>query len=122
LTTLDALPPKLQAKLKQAEEAIYTNPDDALVNWDLQDLEQDFVQAGWVLQTEMETVETQVLITAAMLDRWFGSQGNSYRDRLSGNLKPQELAVVEKMFRQQLLNQSVTWQTHIAFLRAKIQP
>jgi putative ATPase len=63
-----------------------------------------------------------VLITAAMLDRWFGSQGNSYRDRLSGNLKPQELAVVEKMFRQQLLNQSVTWQTHIAFLRAKIQP
>jgi putative ATPase len=122
LISLDALPPKLQSKLQKAEEAIYANSDDAMVNWDLQDLQQDFAQMGWVLQIEMATTETQVLITAAMLDRWFTPNERSYHDRLGVSLNQKELAEVQKIFRQQLLNQQVTWQTNIAFLLAKIKP
>lgn len=121
LIAMDALSIKLRQKLPKAEEAIYSNSNDAMVNWDLQDLQQDFAQAGWVLQTEVETTETQVLITAAMLDRWFTPNGSSYIDRLGVSLTPHELVEVQKIFRQQLLNQQVTWQTKIAFLRAKIK-
>jgi putative ATPase len=122
LVAADTLSAKLRLKLKKAEEAIYTNANDAMVNWDLKDLQEDFVQAGFILQIEVETTETQVLITTAMLDRWFTPNGSSYIDRLGASLTPHELGEVQRIFRQQLLHQQVPWQTSIAFLRARMKP
>ncbi len=133
LVPTTAFPPALAKKLQQAEERIYADPDDAMVNWDLADLVTGFETAGLTVSADREISETSVLITAAMLDRWFTPNSAtpnpatpnpatpSYVDRLASSLNVKEIAVVERTLRQQLLNQTVTWHTTIGFIHAKIK-
>ena len=125
----------LREKVVAAEEAIYTDAADPLVNWDEGDLRTALEAAG--LTDARLTVEAQAeerLITAAHLDRWFGekdpladplSRGEgasvraSYRERLrAGGLTASEIERVEKLFREQLAEQAVGWATKIVFVRA----
>jgi putative ATPase len=127
LVSSTAFKPTLHQKLQAAEESIYANPQDARVNWNFADLPQWFEPSGLTVKIDREISQTAVLITAAMLDRWFTSNPAppslqlSYVDRLAQTLSLKEIAIVEHTFRQQLLNQTVTWQTTIGFLRAKIK-
>jgi hypothetical protein len=47
------LGPDLTARLQAAEDAIYHDPDDALVNWDLPELEAALLTAGFQLQGKL---------------------------------------------------------------------
>jgi putative ATPase len=118
-----SLTPGLAKKLQQAEEAIYVNPEDPMVNWDVADLGRWFSQAGCKANTNIEVSETQALITMAMLDRWFTPNPSqpSYTDRLANILSAKEITTVERIFRTQLLNQTVTWRTAIGFIHGLIE-
>ena len=115
----------LRARVAAAEEAIYADAADPLVNWDADDLRAALEAAG--LAGARLTVETQTeerLITAAHLDRWFGAgaaEGRpSYGERLlAGGLSAAEVGKVEKLFREQLAEQTVGWRTQTAFVRAE---
>ncbi len=114
----------LRDKVVAAEDSIYTDPDDPMVNWDADDLAAALEAAG--LTDVRLTVEEQTeerLITAAHLDRWFGAAAAdgrpSYRERLqSGGLSGAEIEEVERAFRRQLLDQAVGWRSRLAFVRA----
>ncbi|MCL4804202.1 MAG: AAA family ATPase [Anaerolineae bacterium] len=115
---------RLRDKVAAAEEAIYADAADPMVNWG----EADLLAALEVpaLSDARLTVDEQVeerLITAAHLDRWFGAGAAdgrpSYRERLlAGGLADSEVGKVEKLFRSQLLNQSVSWRSRLAFVGA----
>jgi len=115
---------RLRDKVAAAEEAIYADAADPMVNWG----EADLLAALEVpaLSDARLTVDEQVeerLITAAHLDRWFGAGAAdgrpSYRERLlAGGLTDSEVGKVEKLFRGQLLNQSVSWRSRLAFVGA----
>lgn len=115
---------RLRDKVAAAEEAIYADAADPMVNWG----EADLLAALEVpaLSDARLTVDEQVeerLITAAHLDRWFGAGAAdgrpSYRERLlAGGLADSEVGKVEKLFRGQLLNQSVSWRSRLAFVGA----
>src|SRR4030095_11172475 len=69
LTELDS---DLVARLRAAEESMYQTPTDALVNWDVPDLEVALVAVGFTLVSALQC-DTQVeerRITAAHLERW----------------------------------------------------
>jgi putative ATPase len=123
LIPIDAFKPALRKKLQQAEEVIYANPEDAMVNWDLADLVRSFEQAGFKVSTNIEVSETQVLMTMSMLDRWFTPNPGqpSYTDRLANMLTTQEIKTIEHTFRTQLLNQTVTWRTSIGFIHGLLE-
>ena len=116
---------KLRDKVIAAEEAIYSDTIDPLVNWDERDLTAALEAAG--LSDVRMTVEDQTeerLITAAPLDRWFGASAAdgrpSYRERLVvGELTEGETAKVEKLFRGQLLDQAVQWSSRIGYVEAE---
>ena len=116
---------KLRDKVIAAEEAIYSDTIDPLVNWDERDLTAALEAAG--LSDVRMTVEDQTeerLITAAHLDRWFGASAAdgrpSYRERLVvGELTEGETAKVEKLFRGQLLDQAVQWSSRIGYVEAE---
>ena len=116
---------KLRDKVIAAEEAIYSDTIDPLVNWDERDLTAALETAG--LSDVRMTVEDQTeerLITAAHLDRWFGASAAdgrpSYRERLVvGELTEGETAKVEKLFRGQLLDQAVQWSSRIGYVEAE---
>lgn len=117
-----ALKPALKNALKKAEDRIYKNSDDPMVNWDIADLQRYFEQSGFVVTARMEPSNSQSLITATLLDRWFATAADpaSYRDRLATLLNADQITTIETTFRHYLLNQTVTWHSSIAFIQARL--
>jgi putative ATPase len=110
------------ARLMQAEEAIYTDPTDTMVNWDVADLVAWAEQAGLTVAQQTEADASQMQISAAVLQRWFApATGDrlSYGQRLATTLQPSEIALVQKLFERQLLNQTVAWTGRIVYVVAK---
>src|SRR5207244_2772066 len=110
LTELDS---DLVVRLRTAEETMYQTPTDALVNWDVPDLEAALVIVGFTLVSALQC-DTQVeerRITAAHLERWLSvsmdRQRPSYASRLLTQLTVAELQQVEVCMRRQLLDHIV---------------
>ncbi|MCI0394023.1 MAG: AAA family ATPase [Chloroflexi bacterium] len=138
---------RLAAKVKAAEEEIYRDPADPLVNWDEANLAAEVAAAGFSnVQLQVEKQVEQRRITAAHLERWFGlAEGQergshdqvaknpkskiqnlklegerlNYVERLqAAGLRPKELEQVAALYRRQLHDQVVGWPTTVAFLIA----
>jgi putative ATPase len=114
------LPKSLYAKLTHAEDAIYENPDDPMVNWDVDTLRSLFSNAGYTATIEVATTQTRLRITPALLDRWFqpGQSRPSYGDHLGRSLTTTQVEKIRAAFSQQLLHQTVDWTGAIAYITA----
>jgi len=125
LTELDSA---LVARLRAAEETMYQTPTDALVNWDVPDLEAALLAVGFTLISALQ-YDTQVeerRITAAHLERWLtvsmDHQRPSYASRLLTQLTTAELQQVAVCMRRQLLDHIVPWQTRLVYITAAASP
>jgi len=115
----------LAEKVAAAEEAIYTDPSDPLVNWDENDL---FTRLAAVFQVETQQLTPEgrrQRITTAQLDRWLAPEGDgerpSYRQRLAAaGLSAAECDQVAARYRRQLQEQVVDWETAVLYLRARL--
>ncbi len=116
------MPSELFERLKTAEEAIYDDKLDPMINWDSFDLQRDLEKLGLTVKIEQERSLTSILITPTLLERWFAKTQKSearltYRRHLEKILTNEEVAVVRKAFTQQLCHQTVTWSSTIAYLK-----
>ena len=139
LLTLTTLPKDLTQRLIEAEEAIYADPDDPMVNWRAADLQAALEQAGYAKAQVIEETQTaKFRLAQNHLERWFdargqgdkdakrflhqmGRQGNkesrlSYAQHLLKRLSADEVAQVKALFERQLLNHTINWQTQTAFV------
>jgi putative ATPase len=121
LVDLSPLDEDLRQRLVAAEEAIYADPDDPMVNWDVADLEAAFQSTGLSdVGVETETRTTQQRISAEQLARWFGdsspAQRPTYAQHLRRHLSTAELAQAQALFDRQLRDQSVAWTSQIVYL------
>lgn len=114
----------LRDKVAAAEEAIYHDENDPLVNWDETDLETAVQEAGLSGQIITERQMEQRRITAGHLARWFPDE-TVYQTRLAyghrlreGGLTDKEVSEVQGMYGRQLQNQTVNWQTTVAMVTA----
>lgn len=109
---------KLCDRLVTAEEAMYTDSSDPMLNWDAEDLRMAFETAGLIVEVVLEQSSTQMHITSAFLNRLFttGAKRPSYLDRLALTLQPQELTAIKEIFSKYLLNQTVNWESSIAYV------
>ena len=122
LIDLNRLDESLARKLQDAEEAIYADPTDPLVNWDAADLARLFRNAGFQVDIEESVRENPVRITNALLNRWFGDAARprpTYRQHLAAHLTPEELAQAEALFRTQLRGKTVSWRARCLLLLAR---
>jgi putative ATPase len=124
LVDLSTLDEDLRQRLFAAEEAIYADPDDPMVNWDANDLKAALRVTGLSnVQTQVETVTTRRHIGAEHLARWFSdspdAQRPTYANHLRKALSPEELAQVQALFEAQLRDQSVTWASQVLYLTAR---
>jgi putative ATPase len=110
---------KLLNRLIKAEESIYTNPSDPMVNWDVDELRSLFHTAN-LTNLQVEHTQTEIRITSHLLERWFQPGGSrpSYADHLSNSLSESEVKTVRELFTKYLLNQVVKWGGAIAFVKA----
>ncbi len=111
----------LYEQARAAEEAIYHDPANTLVNWDLPDLEAELREAGCQeVRAQVITQVEQRRFTAAHLDRWFGLEGSegSYGSRLA--LDPAQRQQVAVLYRRQLQGREVPWQRTTALVLAHL--
>ena len=111
---------RLYKDLVKAEEAIYKDDTDPMVNWTEEDLLPLFEGAGFKADIQVEQTSTLLPITAKTLERWFavGLEKPSYGDRLAEVLSTKDLEKVRQVFTQYLKGQTVNWGGAIAFIAA----
>jgi putative ATPase len=90
--------------LREAEEAIYANPDDAMVNWDADELREALSQTGW----------GSITVSAEQIP--------SYARHLRQKLSQDEIAQVRALYARQLVGKTCTWHSTIAFVHAELPP
>jgi putative ATPase len=123
LAPLERLAPELAEQVRLAEEAIYADPGDPMVNWDAPDLEAALAAAG-LAGVRVEVVEqaSEVQVTPALLARWFEpavTDRSSYGQRLAARLSEAQLSQVRDLFERALLGQAVTWASAVAYVTAR---
>jgi putative ATPase len=114
-TTVDA---KLYKRWSKAEESIYTDSSDPMVNWDTDDLSTMFAEVGLTAEVHLDYTKTEIRITSALLDRWFktGSDRPSYADHLAKSLSETEVTKIRELFIRYLKDQVVAWEGAIGFI------
>jgi putative ATPase len=119
---------KLDAQLYQrlvaAEEAIYSDKLDPMVNWDTDELRVAFEKVGLVVEVDEERELTSMHITPALIERWFATTSAtnrpSYAAHLAKNLHEEEICAVKELFIRSLLHQTVNWESAVTFLRTEL--
>ncbi|HHY58428.1 MAG TPA: AAA family ATPase [Chloroflexi bacterium] len=113
----------LMARWRQAEEAIYADPGDPLVNWDEDDLAAALRGAGLSVKLQSEREQAPMSITPTMISRWFtpaGAGKPAYCDRLAALLSAAEIRRIHQLFERQLTGQPVLWQTNTLLIVAQV--
>ncbi len=125
LVDLSALPADLRERLAAAEEAIYDNPDDPMVNWDEVDLKSILEEAGLTtVEVTFEMTTAQQAINSGQLERWFSLEITGDRPTFAQHLAdktmtPQEIGQLKRIFEQQLAEQVVTWQSAVVYVTGR---
>jgi putative ATPase len=125
LVDLSHLAEDVTAMVASAEEAIYADAGDPLVNWDVDDLVTLWKDAGFQVSAAVEAENSEMQVTAAMIERWFATAGSdrpTYAQRLAAYLSPEQVAKVRQAFDQQLTGEIVLWHSRTLFLVAENRP
>ena len=99
-----------------AEETIYTNPDDLMTNWNIDDLRSAFEKVSLSVEIEVEQIITPMPISTALLNRWFSKSTTkpSYASYLAKFLADDEIAIAQQLLTNKLLNKTVDWASSAA--------
>lgn len=114
-----------------AEEALYADPTDPMLNWSVADVKQWFVVAAQELGISALGIDHDVMaettpmqISPTMIDRWFTpvtADRPSYAAHLARLLSAQDVARVQQLLRRHLLGRQVMWGGQTLFLRVRRQ-
>jgi putative ATPase len=114
----------LYQRLVAAEEAIYSDKLDPMVNWDTDELRVALESVGLVVEVDEQRELTSMHITPALIKRWFTTTSTtnrpSYAAHLANNLDEEEIRAVKELFTRFLLHKTVNWESAITFVRAKL--
>ena len=110
-----------------AEEAIYGDFQDPMVNWTPEDLSLAFEETGFEISC-FETGQTviEMMVTDAVLSRWFPEQEDyekasprpSYKARLSSFLSVSEINEVRRRITEELAGKQIQWSSQSIRLAA----
>ncbi|RZM82407.1 AAA family ATPase [Leptolyngbya iicbica] len=112
LVAADKLPESLHEHWQQAEEHLYTDDTEPRFAWTAEKLVQQLEAAGMTVSWTQETVQSDLLISEQLCDRWFDLRNpTSYGTKLAATLNAEELPAIESALRRQVQNQTVSWQS-----------
>jgi len=109
LIPADSLPDGHHAAWSDAEDAIYSDPEDSLCRWDPASLEDLLAGAGFEVETLFVETEHTVQVTEAVLARWFDDRPGSYGRRLGARLVEAELPALRQALALSLRDTEVRW-------------
>jgi putative ATPase len=125
LVDLSPLGDDLRQRVIEAEEQIYAQAADPMVNWEAAGLEDAVESAGFLdVSLHEEIRESEMFVNRATLDGWFAGEVRqerpSYAQHLLTRITPDEVAEVRDLMWRQLEGHAVPWQSRIAFLSGRL--
>jgi putative ATPase len=126
LVDLSGLSDDLVERVIAAEEAIYANSDDLMVNWDETDLQRIFEVADLPkteIFTEISPADWRMGVN--QIERWFDLEPHGNRPTYAQHLLKKgsdtrldrsELETLKSIFQRQLADEVVSWQSTIVYL------
>ncbi|MGB0564254.1 MAG: hypothetical protein ACPGVO_21010, partial [Spirulinaceae cyanobacterium] len=101
--TANDLDAELQQRWQDAEEELYRDPDDPLLNWQPNDLVDLFQKSGCAVTAELEETEINLVCTESLLKRWLTPTEMprpSYITRLASHLSSEEIEIIKQILEQ----------------------
>jgi putative ATPase len=109
-----------RGKLAKAEEKIYADPGNPLVNWSAEGFCGIVEKAGFnILKRETERFADRRTIRNEDIERWFAAQNGSYAERASTVLNSTELERLRKICADQVVGRELVWKSTVLFLSAR---
>ncbi|MCG6881084.1 MAG: AAA family ATPase [Deltaproteobacteria bacterium] len=127
LVNREGLDGHLFEKWMAAEESIYGNLNDPMVNWNQDDLALAFEQAGFeILHFQPEQTAVEIFVTDMVLSRWFPAEEKSfekttclcYRERLKAVLSREEVEQVRHYLTVKLSGKQIRWRSESIYVKA----
>ena len=120
LLDLHAQSEAFRKRLAEAEEKIYRDPGNPLVNWTAEDLCGIAENAGFkVVNRETRQFAARRTIRSEDIKRWFASQRGSYAARASAVLDATEIERLRKICAEQLNGRELDWSSTVLFVGAE---
>ena len=122
---IDQLEKNLKKNLLAAEEQIYSNPANHLVNWNERDIVSACEAAGFQKNTcNKKIFQEKRLIKKEDILRWFEPSSDSagYGRILKKLLNESDFSNITKFFLRNLADREVPWRSTVLFLTAMKQP
>ena len=109
----------LLERIKEAEEAIYSDAENPILNWQPEQLQQACKDAGFQTTLHLDKQETHITLTQRVQDRWFSTHPTkpTYAQRLQTHLSEDEIQQVQRLFKRHLLDKQVAWETTVMYLQ-----
>jgi len=104
-----AIDPALAEAWGTAEETLYDDADDPLLNWDASDLVGELGEAGLSVRSAVKEEATPMWIAEARLEQWFSDEASSYKSRLAASLDEDTLERLESATRRAVRGRAVSW-------------
>jgi putative ATPase len=117
LLNLESEDERFRRKLAEAEEGIYGDHENPLVNWSAEDYCKMLEKAGFkVLKRETRRFADRRTIRSQDIERWFSPQNGSYGTRASTVLSSTELERLRAICEHQLIVGELDWKSTVLFV------
>ena len=118
LAPLKESAPNLAAALSEAEERLYGNSENPLVNWNAENLQDAAASAGLEVSLSRKYITETRTIGPGDLDSWLNPDGAGYGKYLSENLPEEDFSSLCGTIRERLSGRSVSWRLSYIFISA----
>lgn len=113
------LSPDLYQRWAMAEEAVYKQDSDPMLNWDASDLAAAFAAVGMSAELQTQQVTSQMHIAPTLMERWFAPSSPSYASYLSHYLSAAEVTTIKELLTRHFLHKTVAWESKGVFVRGR---
>jgi putative ATPase len=117
----EALKTELVKKLRQAEEAVYTDTENPLVNWTAESLSKLLEEAGFTIdRMDRRTHSFEQTLTEKMLNSWLNPESTGFGSRLAVILSPAELNTLKDIAIVHLAERRVPWKRSYLLVNSRV--
>ncbi|HAK46936.1 MAG TPA: AAA family ATPase [Spirochaeta sp.] len=109
--------PALYTALESAEEVIYNNPDNPLVNWGKSEIIKAAENAGFIHGSESFSIEENRPVQSSDIDKWFDKNRTGY-GIISRELPENDFNLLQMLIHDRLQGNIVKWKLHFLLISA----
>ena len=118
LSDIEKRHPQLYSAMVSAEQRLYGNADNPLVNWNAEDIASAAVDAGFTISSKPLIIEENRPIQASDIEKWFSTDGSGYGACLTEYINEQEIIRLKELITAGTAGRAVKWQLNFLLLSA----